>query len=149
MGIDRAERWNSEKFDLYPTPFLHTCTERERERERERDHSRMWIPPSQRRRPQNSSARCMMLCLSRSSSQPGCHNPPLQTPSSTVKKSPWTRYNGPSRDPGHTPPLALLMAYLMLFSRGAQHCCLHCKTYSTVAGLTLWFQSSGRWPQSN
>ena len=31
MGIDRAERWNSEKFDLYPTPFLHTRTERERE----------------------------------------------------------------------------------------------------------------------
>ena len=26
MGIDRAERWN----DLYPTPFLHTCTQRER-----------------------------------------------------------------------------------------------------------------------
>ena len=30
-GIDRAERWNSEKFDLYPTLFLHTRTERERE----------------------------------------------------------------------------------------------------------------------
>ena len=31
MGIDRAERWNSEIFELYPTPFLHTRTERERE----------------------------------------------------------------------------------------------------------------------
>ena len=31
MGIDRAERWNSENFDLYPTPFLHTRTQRERE----------------------------------------------------------------------------------------------------------------------
>ena len=32
MGIDRAERWNSEKFDLYLTPFLHTRTQRETER---------------------------------------------------------------------------------------------------------------------
>ena len=27
MGIDRAERWNSEILDLYPTPFLHTQRE--------------------------------------------------------------------------------------------------------------------------
>ena len=39
--------------------------------------------------------------------------------------------------------------YLMLFSRGTQHCCLYCKTYSTVVGLTLWSQSSERWLQSN